>query len=117
MSAPERVRLASGEHPRFRDGALPWFYYWLDLFGPHGSPANSKVLVSWGFAAALMAELWWGFQLTQPRCWTNAEGVRSCFAPTGVTWPYVVLVLATLAAAMGKDVFKAALKLRSQEED
>jgi hypothetical protein len=115
MSEPvERVRLASDQHPRLRDGALPWVYYWLDLYAPDGRPANSKVLSAWGFFFALAAELWWGFQLTQPTCF-GPQDAMTCRDGPGITWPFVALVVTTLAIAMGKDVFKKALRLRTED--
>jgi hypothetical protein len=78
---------------------MRWLYYWLDLNGPDGHPANTKVLSAWGFFVALTAEVWWGWDLAKP------DG-------PGITWPFVWLVIMTLSVAMGKDVFKAALKMR-----
>lgn len=71
---------------------MHWLYYWLDLYGDDGHPSYHKVLGAWGFALALIAEVWWGFWLA------NKEG-------QGVTWPYVWLVLGTLAVPMGRGVF------------
>jgi len=78
---------------------LRWLFYWLDLCGPDGNPANSKVLSAWGFFVALTAEVWWGWNLSRP-------------GGAGVTWPFVALVGLTLSMAFGKDVFKAAIKGR-----
>lgn len=96
------------DRPRIRDG-LPWLYYWLDLYGPDGKPANAKVLSSWGFFAALGATLWWGWHLTKPVC-SNSDGGFVCSTPAGITWPYVALVIGLFAVAAGKDVFKVFLK-------
>ena len=86
---------------RGRLGSLLGFiYYWLDLYGPSGHPANSKVLSAFGFFVALLAEVWWGWNLSRP-------------GGGGISWPFVFLVVTTLAVAMGKDTFKAALKLRN----
>lgn len=35
--------------PRKEVGTLPWAGYWLDIYGPSGSPAHSKVLSTIGF--------------------------------------------------------------------
>jgi hypothetical protein len=108
----EPVKHGMVEYPRIRDvGLVAWVYYTLDLYGPDGTPSNSKVLVSWGFFVALAAELWWGFYLTRPDCFIS-EGVRTCTDAPGITSPYVWLVVMTLTVAMGKDVVKAALKMR-----
>ena len=84
----------------FMGRGLGFWYYWLDLYGPDGTPANSKVLSAFGFFVALLAEVWWGWNLSKP-------------GAAGINWPFVFLVVATLAVAMGKNVFKATVKLRS----
>lgn len=97
--------------PRLRDGLMPWIYYWLDMYGPDGSPAHGKVMSTIGFLVALGGEIWWGIQLTLPRC-IEAAGGFQCIDPAGITWPFVFLVALTLAMSFGADTFKAALKLR-----
>lgn len=72
-------------------------YFWLDLYGPDGRPSHHKVLTAWGFFFALAGEVW---------MLRNTENISD------VNWPYVGLVIATLALAMGKDVFKAVLKMK-----
>jgi hypothetical protein len=103
------------ERPRLRDGPLHWLYYWLDLYGPAPEyrPANGKITATLAIALALVATLWWGGYLTRPLCRPAMPEVgvpEACTVPPGVTWPYVVLVLGIIAAALGADVFKAFLK-------
>lgn len=85
---------------RRRRGILAFFlapvFYWFDLYGADGLPSHTKVLSAIGFFASLGAEIWWGFDLSKPDA-------------AGITWPYVWLVVMTLAIPMGKDVWKAAL--------
>lgn len=101
--------------PRMTEAPSPikhpvdYIYYRLDLFGPDGTPANSKVLSSWGFFAALSAVLWWGYHLSVPVC-ASTDGEFVCSTPAGVTWPYVTLVIGLFTVAAGKDVFKVFLK-------
>lgn len=92
--------LEKRSHRGFLGKFLGFWYYWLDLYGPRGHPANGKVLSAFGFFVALLAEVWWGWNLSKP-------------GAAGITWPFVFLVVATLSVAMGKDTFKAALKLRN----
>ncbi len=87
-------------HRGFLGKFLGFWYYWLDLYGPQEHPANSKVLSAFGFFVALLAEVWWGWNLSKP-------------GAAGITWPFVALVAITLSLAFGKDVFKAALKLKN----
>lgn len=97
--------------PRLRDGPVPWAWYWLDLHGPDGRPAHGKVMSTVGLLVALAGEVWWGYQLSTPQCLETLDGV-TCVAPAGITWPFVFLVVLTLAGTFGVDAFKAALKLR-----
>ena len=83
--APRRIHRGWGEN-----FFLEPLYFWLDLYGPDGRPSHSKVLSAWGFFLALAAELWWA---------SKAEAL------TDISWPYVTLVVATLAIPMGKNVF------------
>jgi hypothetical protein len=89
VNAERRVHRTWGE--RF---FLEPIYYWLDLYGPDGRPSHHKVLTALGFLFALGAELVWGKKLVAEQ-------------GAGIDWPYVFLVVATLAVPMGKGVFQA----------
>lgn len=72
-------------------------YYWLDLYGYDGRPSHHKTLSAWGFFVALAAEVWL---------------LSKASSLSDIGWPFVFLVLATLAIPMGKDVFKAVLGIK-----
>ena len=84
-------------------------FYWLDLYGADGRPSHHKVLSAWGFFFALGAEVYWGYMLAG----AVTEAIASGVAPPAIGWPYVWLVVATLAIPMGKDVFKAVLGVKT----
>lgn len=72
-------------------------FFWLDLYGADGRPSHHKVLSAWGYFVGLGAEVWM---------------LSKASSLSDVSWPFVFLVLATLAIPMGKDVFKAVLGVR-----
>lgn len=91
--AERRVHRSWGE--RF---FLEPIFFWIDLYGPDGRPSHHKVLSAFGFFFALGFEARWGQRMI-------AEGQE-------LQWPFVWLVIATLAIPMGKDVFKGIFGIR-----
>lgn len=106
MELPEERRVT-----RYRGwfgGILGFIYFHLDLTGADGRPSHTKVLTTWGFFLTLGAEMWWlvylSIKAARTDNITDLAGV--------ITWPYVFLVVVTLALAMGRDTFKAALRMK-----
>lgn len=79
-------------------------YYWLDLTGPDGRPANSKVLSFIALVVILGGLVWWGFHLAKAK-------------DPGIDWPFVFLCFGVLAYAGGKDLFKSFLKIRASSSN
>jgi len=85
------------QHPKKEDvGFLVWASYWLDVYGPDGRPSNSKVLSTIGFSLAWIILFVWGWR---------AENLGG---------DYVMALGLVLSIAVGKDGFKAAVKMKNR---
>lgn len=74
-------------------------YYYLDLNGQDGRPANAKVLYALGFFGGMTTVF--------------AFGIYSIAKRQGISLSLVLLALGVMAMAAGHDVFKTFLKGRA----